>query len=75
LFIFAPLDEAEVLIAPVHNGASDNINIKKQLNHLSVNDSVLKVCTVEVPLTKPLTRSQYKQASKLWPVNFHEDKQ
>lgn len=28
-----------------------------------------------VSLTKPLTRKQFEQASKLWPTSFHEDKE
>ena len=32
----------------------------------------LRLC--DVPSFPPLTRSQFEQASRLWPVNFHEDK-
>ncbi|CAL1534603.1 unnamed protein product [Lymnaea stagnalis] len=30
---------------------------------------------VKVPATPPLTRQQYYEAIKYWPVNFHEDKE
>ena len=29
----------------------------------------------KVPSTPPLTRLQYNEAVKYWPVNFHEDKE
>ena len=29
---------------------------------------------IDVAKFSPLTREQFNQASKLWPVNFHEDK-
>ncbi|XP_065883007.1 probable inactive tRNA-specific adenosine deaminase-like protein 3 isoform X2 [Dysidea avara] len=67
-------DKAAVLITPVQCSTSNYI--KQQLNYLTVeDDSVLEICTIKVPLTKPLTRSQYNQAIKVWPVSFHEDKQ
>ena len=33
-----------------------------------------ELSVVKVPSSKPLTRSQYKQAMEHWPVTFHEDK-
>lgn len=38
-------------------------------------DGLGKPYLVKVPSSPPLTRQQYNEAIKFWPVNFHEDKE
>ena len=75
---FAFLDSAAILIKPIDaNITSTADDVKRELaSHEPVGDTVqtCEVTVVKVPLTKPFTRVQYKQAVSYWPVTFHEDK-
>jgi hypothetical protein len=65
-----------ITIVPNVAMSGGHVMLKELFDGLSVNiDGLSEPSVTHVPKYPPLTRQQYDEWSKLWPITFHEDKQ
>ena len=73
---FAHKDGILKIIITTVSDVTMSVTLKELFDGSSVNIHGLSEPSVtRVPKYPPLTRGQYDEWSKLWPITFHEDKQ
>lgn len=72
LMICPDAAQLQVIICSKSATADSSVDILASI--ISKFPALGKPVLVKVPQNPPLTRNQYQDASKYWPVSFHEDK-
>ncbi|XP_071080549.1 probable inactive tRNA-specific adenosine deaminase-like protein 3 isoform X1 [Haliotis cracherodii] len=67
-------DAAQLQVIICSKSATEDSSVDILTSIVSKFPALGKPVLVKVPQNPPLTRNQYQDASKYWPVSFHEDK-